>query len=104
VRASDVPRNCKVLGKLPDAVRVARDRSHDPLRSGPHPAARVEPSSNAPRHGSNSQPVNFSAHIEDAELVIQVANLEPPILPESLAGIFEPFWRNSPLHGTHAAG
>ena len=32
----------------------------------------------------------FFAHIEDAELVIQVANREPPILPESLAGIFDP--------------
>jgi len=51
--------------------------------------------SNALRHGSSSHPVYFSAHIDDADLVIQVANRGTPIPPESLARIFEPFWRHS---------
>ena len=51
--------------------------------------------SNALRHGSSSHPVYFSAHIDDTDLVIQVANRGTPIPPESLARIFEPFWRHS---------
>ena len=51
--------------------------------------------SNALRHGSSSHPVYFFAHIDDTDLVIQVANRGTPIPPESLARIFEPFWRHS---------
>ena len=51
--------------------------------------------SNALRHGSTSHPVNFSAHTDDTELVIQVANRGTPIPPESLARVFEPFFRHS---------
>jgi signal transduction histidine kinase len=48
---------------------------------------------NALTHGAPDQPVVVSAGIEGAELVLSVANAGSPIEAESLAKVFEPYWR-----------
>lgn len=48
---------------------------------------------NALTHGAPDQPVVVSAAIDGAELVLSVANAGTPIEAESLAKVFEPYWR-----------
>lgn len=50
---------------------------------------------NALTHGSTSTPVQLSAVIENASLVIEVRNQGERIAPDSLEKIFQPFWRRT---------
>lgn len=50
---------------------------------------------NALTHGSPGTPVTIIARTDEHDLVLEVWNAGVPIPPESIAKIFEPFWRNS---------
>ena len=50
---------------------------------------------NALTHGSPGSPVTVTARTDEHDLVLEVWNGGVPIPPESIAKIFEPFWRNS---------
>lgn len=50
---------------------------------------------NALAHGAPDSPVKVSATNDDRDFVLTVWNAGAPIPPESIAKIFEPFWRNS---------
>jgi signal transduction histidine kinase len=48
---------------------------------------------NALHHGDPQQPARVEAAIKGSRLVLEVSNAGPPIAPEHLARIFEPYWR-----------
>jgi signal transduction histidine kinase len=50
---------------------------------------------NALTHGRPGSPIQFIARTDVHDLVLEVWNAGVPIPPESMAKIFEPFWRNS---------
>jgi signal transduction histidine kinase len=50
---------------------------------------------NALMHGAPDKPVRVSAHTDDRNFVFEVWNDGEAIPPESVAKIFEPFWRSS---------
>jgi signal transduction histidine kinase len=50
---------------------------------------------NALAHGAPDKPVRVSAHSDDSHFIFEVWNDGEPIPPESVAKIFQPFWRNS---------
>jgi signal transduction histidine kinase len=50
---------------------------------------------NALTHGALDKPVRVSAHTDERNFVFEVWNDGEAIPPESVARIFEPFWRNS---------
>jgi signal transduction histidine kinase len=50
---------------------------------------------NALTHGALDKPVRVSAHTDDRDFVFEVWNDGEVIPPESVAKIFEPFWRSS---------
>src|SRR6185312_11743241 len=49
--------------------------------------------SNALTHGAKSEPVSVRLAAEDGSVVLEVKNLGPPIAPELIPVIFEPFRR-----------
>jgi hypothetical protein len=50
---------------------------------------------NALTHGAHDRPVRVSAHTDDRDFIFEVWNDGAAIPPESVARIFEPFWRSS---------
>jgi signal transduction histidine kinase len=50
---------------------------------------------NALTHGRSENPVKITVGTDEHDLVLEVWNAGEPIPPESLAKIFEPFWRHS---------
>jgi signal transduction histidine kinase len=60
--------------------------------------------SNALTHGSPDSPVKVSAATTDIDLVMKVWNDGTPIPAESVAKIFEPFWRQSSEPGRGGLG
>ena len=60
--------------------------------------------SNALTHGSPDSPVRVSVATSDTELIMQVWNDGTPIPAESMAKIFQPFWRQSSEIGRGGLG
>jgi signal transduction histidine kinase len=50
---------------------------------------------NALTHGAPDTPVRINVEVDAEDLVVDVWNAGEPIPPQSLAKIFEPFWRHS---------
>ncbi|CAN7659084.1 PAS domain-containing sensor histidine kinase [Devosia sp. Root413D1] len=51
---------------------------------------------NAITHGAADQPVRVDAVLRAGELELSVANAGPPIPPEAMAQLFQPFYRSNP--------
>ena len=51
---------------------------------------------NAVQHGDAGKPIGFSARVSEQSIVLTVTNQGAPIPQDSLAKVFQPFWR----HGT----
>ncbi len=105
-RATDVSQVCReVVGEAlaADPARQARCEGEgdavaelDPDRLGQALANVV---GNAFRYGAPEQAVEVRWHGEPAEVVVEVTNQGPPIPPELIAEVFEPFRR-----GVHQTG
>jgi signal transduction histidine kinase len=51
--------------------------------------------SNAVQHGAKNEPIRVRLGGDDSGVELSVTNIGPPIAPETLAHIFEPFRRGS---------
>jgi signal transduction histidine kinase len=59
---------------------------------------------NAVVHGSPESPVEISASLEGEDLVLEIWNGGTPIPADSIAKIFEPFWRHSTADNRQGLG
>lgn len=48
---------------------------------------------NALSHGAQQRPILVEARVEEGALLLSVANEGPPIAPENLGKVFQPYWR-----------
>jgi sigma-B regulation protein RsbU (phosphoserine phosphatase) len=59
---------------------------------------------NALSHGAEDKPVGLSARVVENNLVISVSNGGDPIPPETIARLFQPFFRGGDAAGRHEQG
>jgi signal transduction histidine kinase len=59
---------------------------------------------NALIYGAPDQPVNVTAHSPDGGIFLSVSNGGTPITPETMAALFQPFWRGDNAGGAGGLG
>jgi signal transduction histidine kinase len=59
---------------------------------------------NALLYGAPDQPVKVSAHDQDGGIFLSVSNGGTPLTPETMAALFQPFWRGEKAGGAGGLG